>query len=119
MKKTQWWKLLLFSFFLVLLLSSCAEDTPLLQELAQHGEWDALYHAAKKDFSETYRSGSLYYIALAQTERRRRCISLAEPGALPRDDRRIGASIAGPESDAYTCRTYRECRDGRTASSPS
>ncbi|MBG0766201.1 MAG: hypothetical protein PWP25_372 [Sphaerochaeta sp.] len=69
MKKTQWWKLLLFSFFLVLLLSSCAEDTPLLQELAQHGEWDALYHAAKKDFSETYRSGSLYYIALAQTER--------------------------------------------------
>lgn len=48
MKKTQWWKLLLFSFFLVLLLSSCAEDTPLLQELAQHGEWDALYHAAKK-----------------------------------------------------------------------
>ncbi|MBJ2356196.1 hypothetical protein [Sphaerochaeta sp. S2] len=69
MKKTRLWKLLLFSFFLVLLSSSCVKDASSLQELAQQGEWDTLYHAAKKDFRETYRSGSLYYLALAQAER--------------------------------------------------
>ncbi|MBZ4673693.1 MAG: hypothetical protein JG773_664, partial [Spirochaeta sp.] len=34
MKKTRLWKLLLFSFFLVLLFSSCAKDASSLQELA-------------------------------------------------------------------------------------
>nr|WP_319474837.1 hypothetical protein [uncultured Sphaerochaeta sp.] len=68
MKKTRLWKLLLFSFFLALLFFSCAKDASSLQELAQQGEWDALYRSAEKDFSETYRSGSLYYLALAQAE---------------------------------------------------
>lgn len=69
MKKTRLWKLLLFSFFLASLLSSCGKEIPSLQVLAQQGEWYTLYRVAKKDFRETYRSGSLYYLALAQAER--------------------------------------------------
>ncbi len=92
MKKTLWWMLLLFSCFFVLLVSSCTKGTSSLQELAQRGDWDALHRAAKDDFSETYRSGSLYYLALAQAERGDACLALQ---SLELYQEMVGESGAG------------------------
>ncbi|MGE4453218.1 MAG: hypothetical protein AB7D92_01675 [Sphaerochaeta sp.] len=68
MKKTRMWKLILFSFFAILLLGSCQKEVPSFTALVQSEDWQGLHRAAKKEFSTTYQSGSLYYLALAQAE---------------------------------------------------
>ncbi len=62
------WNLILFSFFAILLIASCKEESPSFTTLVQREDWQGLYQAAKEDFSATYQSGSLYYLALAQAE---------------------------------------------------
>ncbi len=67
MNKSRMWMILLFSFFIPILLGSCSKKPVSLQELALQGLYTDLYVAAKEDFSTTYRSSSLYYLALAQS----------------------------------------------------
>lgn len=70
MKKTQLWKLLLFSFFfLFCCFPPVQKRLPHYKSSHCKGNGICYTMLQKKDFSETYRSGSLYYIALAQTER--------------------------------------------------
>ncbi|MGH0054162.1 MAG: hypothetical protein ACQ5SW_12295 [Sphaerochaetaceae bacterium] len=96
MRRTRMWTILLFSFCMVLI-SSCTRDTPSLPELAQQSDWESLYSAAKTDFSETYRSGSLYYLALAQAE-------LGEDAAAL-ESIRLYKEIAGEQGVSIAART--------------